>query len=71
MRATTWRRDVQWFSFPNRNVELRNRLEGKGVCARNIQDYKEYLDKRHGGGAARRGSSPRVTTTSEHTGKNN
>lgn len=41
LRVTTCRRVVIKFSFPNRNIELWNRLEEEVVFAKNIHDFKE------------------------------
>ena len=58
LRATTCRRDVKKFSFPNRSIELWNGLEEEVVCARNIHDFKEKLEKRIWSGQREHSSFP-------------
>lgn len=45
LKVTTCRRDIKKFSFPHRSIEAWNGLEGEVVCATNIHDFKEKLDK--------------------------
>ena len=54
LKKTTCRRDIKKYSFPNRSIEIWNKLNETVVNARNIHEFKAKLDAyRYGDRTAR------------------